>query len=135
MENRTSSSERLWLEMDFEKNCHHSCTVGSVPLIYLGVHLNSCIYIYIYLYVYIEKTWIRVMSFIMSELSTFCVVCASCFYFYHQQLHQTSHKAICFSDIRLENVLKNSHRGSRVRRQDKARWSKMVASTSLNGIS
>ena len=75
------------------------------------------------------------MSLIMSELSTFCVVYADCFYFYHQQLHQTSHKAICFSDIRLENVLKNLHRGSRVRRQDKARWSKMVGSTSLNGIS
>lgn len=71
----------------------------------------------------------------MSELSTFCVVYASCFYFYHQQLHQTSHKAICFSDIRLKNEEKSIEEAGFEGKWGKPRWSKMLGSTSLNGIS
>lgn len=94
---------------------------------------------YIYIYVICRKhgywshhsSCLNCPPFVLYMLALFTSI-------YHQQLHQTSHKAICFSDIRLENVLKNSHGESRVRRQvgqDKPRWSKMVGSTSLNGIS
>ena len=65
----------------------------------------------------------------------FCVVYASCFYFYHQRFHQTSHKAICFSDIRLENEEKTIEEAGFKDKLDKPRWSKMIGSTSFNGIS